>query len=555
MKTTSPTHLNQWFIIFTVIYAIANLIAAIKIDFESSIFLPFRYEGLLFFQNAILSETNAFFFIRDWSTSFLSEEHPLLYFHNLDLIHFFAGFVQYFSSHGKIILFTLSLLISLLGLWMIARDFNKHLGTLFTVLFMALLVFSVGAFRLSPQNLFITLGIFSVIWNLILLRKIWYQEALDFKFFLELFSMFLLVAAVETNLAVMLVIITGLFALFSTQTFFKWNSIKRIFLIGAISALPIVLFRLIQLASIYYYGYLNEYMTDISYTSQLKVNSNVDTLDAIAFYAQHGLTFFGQGAPQQIATNIQNLTQYYKGYYGNWIWFSMLLVSLLMLLGKKTINQLIVNKKSFQFQNVTFLSSYLLFFTIASYLLLFLSGDAIIKAYLSKFGFMDITVVYRAFFILLIPLILYVFADSKKNLFIYLSLVSILFFAYFCKDLMLETRQEYFGYKKVVSLIPENSNIISNFEPSILAIETKSRVNMSWYESRPYSCSQLNSKNLLKMYKVNKKNKNGDLYLFLAHYPPYAQNSKKFLLDRHCVKHSTHQLLYKDELYLLYKVN
>ena len=78
MTTTSPSNINKWFIIFAVLYAIANLIAAIKIDFESSIFLPFRYEGLLFFENAVLSDTNAFFFIRDWSTSFLPKEHPLL---------------------------------------------------------------------------------------------------------------------------------------------------------------------------------------------------------------------------------------------------------------------------------------------------------------------------------------------------------------------------------------------------------------------------------------------------------------------------------------------
>jgi len=153
-----------------------------------------------------------------------------------------------------------------------------------------------------------------------------------------------------------------------------------------------------------------------------------------------------------------------------------------------------------QFQNITLLSSYLLFFTIASYMLLFLSGDAIIKVFLSKFGIIDIAVVYRAFFILLIPLILYIFVNSKNSVFIHLALIALLFLAYFCKDLMLETRQEYFGYKKVVSLIPENSNIISNFEPSVLAIETQNRVNMSWFDGQPDSCSRLKSKSLLKMY-------------------------------------------------------
>jgi len=438
---------------------------------------------------------------------------------------------------------------------MIARDFNKHIGTFFTILFIALLVISVGAFRLSPQNLFITLAIFSVIWNLILLRRIWHDETLDLKFFLELFCMFLLVAAVETNLAVMLVIITGFFALFSSKTLFKFSSIRRIFLIGFISTLPIVLFRLIQLASIYYYGYLNEYMTDISYTSQLKVHSNVDTLDAIAFYAQHGLTFFGQWAPQKIVTNVINLTRYYWDFYGNLLWFSMLAFCLLILLRKKQINQFIGHEKYVQFQNVTFLSSYLLFFTIASYLLLFLSGDAVIKVFLSKFAIIDIAVVYRTFFILLIPLVLYTLVDSKKPVFAYLALVALLFFAYSARHLMLETRQEYFGYKEIVSLIPENSNIISNFEPSVLAIETKSRVNMSWFEKQPYSCSLLNSKNLLRMYKVNNNEYNENSYLFLVHYPPYSTGGKKALVDRHCIQHQTHQLLYEDDLYLLYKVN
>ncbi len=558
---------NKWFILFSILYIIYNLIAAIKTNFESSIFLPFRYEGLLFFKNAITSNTKAFFFIRDWSTSFLPQEHPLLYFHNLDLIHFFAGFIQYFTSSGKIILFIFSLIISIIGLWMIWKNlFHKYFNKIIAFTLMILTLVPLASFRISPQNLLITVGLLSIVWNVIILRKIFNSEILNRKLLVELFFLFLIVALTETNLTILLIIITILFTFNSAKSFIKLNSIKRILSLTGISILPIVLLRIMQIALVYFFGYINEYKLDFNYTTKLKVNPNIDILEAISFYRQNGITFFGQAGAQNTFDHFKNLTNFYLGNYGRWIWFLIIITCLLFLIINKIKFKMQLKKIiNDQFQNIVFLSTYIIFFIIASYLILLLSGDAIIKVFLSKWGIFDIDVIFRAFFIMLIPTILYSILKKKINpnnftkkvpIFC-LTVLTIVFFTTVAENSILQTRKEFFSYEKVLSLIPEKSDVISNYEPSVIAIETNSRVSMSWFANLPSSCDNLNSNSLLKMFKISKDYyKNRDLYIFLVLYPPYnGGGGKDALINRHCIKSDTYTLLYEDELYLLYRYN
>lgn len=546
---------EKWFIAFVVLYFIYNLHQAIKIDFESSIFLPFRYEGLLHFKNAVEGDNNAFYFIRDWSTSFMPEEHPLLYFHNLDLVHFFAGFVQYYSANGKVILFLLSSMAIIAAFWMVRESAEGY----FIIPFMALILIPADAFRFAPQNLFISLGLLAIAWNATILYKIWNFKTLRL---IELFCLFVLAAVVETNLAVLLFMLTVIYFIYFSVDSLKIIPFKKIIQICFCAASPILLLRVIQFISVVYFGYMDEYLADIAYTSKLKVSSDVSASDAIAFYARQGITFFGQGEPQKITTNMINLTKYYMAGYGGMAWvFTMIFCVLILTISKFGFNKAFKNLYFMQFRNILFLPSYMVFFVVSSYLILFLSGNSIMSIYLGRYGINDIDVIYRAFFILLAPAITYVIVGNivnpKKYIYKVLQACAVvmifLLFSYFAKDSMLITRQEHFGYKDVLSLIPEKSDIITNHEPSIIAIETKGRANMSWYEGQPYSCDNIKSPHLLKMYKVNGDNKNkNNLYVFLANYQPYSGDTVS-LLERHCISPETHMLLYVDDLYMLFK--
>lgn len=554
---------SKFFIVFAAIYIIYNVLEAAKINFESSLFLPFRYEGLLFFKNAISEKSGGFFFIRDWSTSFLPQEHPLLYFHNLDIAHFFAGAIQYYIHNGKMALFLISLTICISVLWKVwIKLFNNYFGNFVSISLFALIILPITTFRIAPQNLFITIGIALVCWHAIILRAMCDNSNKKTKIYLQLFLLFLVASAVETNLAILLVFITVFFALYTTESCSKLDYVKKNALILLVVTSPVIIFRIVQLISVLNFGYLDKYLLDINYTRMLKVNSNIDTIQSIAFYAKHGITFFGQGNSPNILNNIRLLTNYYFNSYGRCAWTFTLIVCLAFLIVNKLKFARDRVKNNTSFCNLTFFSLYFLSFALASYLILLLSGDAIIKVYLSKYGIIDITILYRAFFIVFIPIVLYEFfkenfSTSKtagKFFYYALILISTLFFLHAAKNSLSQTRKEYFGYRNVLSLIPKNSDVITNFEPSVIAIETESRANMSWFESLPQSCNYLNSKTLLKMYKVNKeKYSNSNLYVFLALYPPYGGEGKDSLVKRHCIKPQTHKLLFEDSNYLLYK--
>lgn len=566
---------NIFFFVFLAFYISYNIIYSIIIDFESKVFLPFRYEGLLHFKNAIISDSNAFFFIRDWSTSFLPEEHPLLYFHNPDLIHFFAGFIQYFFPYPKIILFILALFFSGIGLYLIWTNLKHYFGCLFTFIFIVLLVLPFKAFLISPQNLFISIVIFSIVWNFIILRKIWYSNGLNQKLIVELFLAFSLVAVAETNLNLILILITlftvilkSLFKFtYTLKSQSKLKLIFRSFVILVISGLPALIFRIVQFCAIHYYGYSSEYIEDIKYSYKQKVQSNIGLVEAIDFYSDRGINFFGQGEPQTILGNIKHLTSIYAHQFNLYLWIFMIIISLSLLIISKSqkFKRSLINNDTIKIDTklrdqINFLCTYLISYIIATYIILFISGDAIIKLSMCSHAFCDNSLIFRAIFIMVVPWL--IFTTIKKNKFRQLNFKlyilpfgALVFFVYLSCQSFAESKKDVFSYKKALKLVPPNVDVITNFEPSVVAIETGSRVSMCWFVDQ-LDCFQLtNSKRLLKMYKKGKTitNNNKDIYVFLVFYHPYGQN-RDILEKRYCIEKNNYDLIYLDNKCGLYKL-
>lgn len=560
---------NKWFIIFLVFYGCYNLTYSVLIDFESKVFLPFRYEGLLYFKNAMMSDSNAFFFIRDWSTSFLPKEHPLLYIHNPDLFHFFAGFIQYFFPYPKIVLFVLALLMSVAALCLIWFRLKAIYGYLFTSVFLALIILPYKAFFISPQNLFVSASLLSIVWNFTLLRKIWCGEPINRGFLIEFIIAFTLVALVETNLNLLLCIITALFSIASTKRMFQRASIVRNAVIILVSGVPAILFRAIQFISIYYYGYLQQYIDDVKFTSMQKVQSNINLEDAIKFYADRGINFFGQGEPQTILSNLKELTSLYTHQYSLYLWSFLILFYILIVIASKVngLRNLLTDRFSTKVDvettdNISFLCAYVLFFIIATYALIFFSGEVLFEIAMFPHAFSDYSVVFRAIFIILIPYIIYINRNEDSAVTddfraYILSAISLTLFIYLSYPSFAESKKDDFLYKNALKLVPLHVDVITNFEPSIVAVETGSRVSMSWFEQQPDSCQRKNSKRLLKMYKVrrlNSEEENRDLYIFLVFYYPYSSPDKDALEKRHCITKDKFDVVYMDDKCALYKL-
>lgn len=551
----SSLHRGKYFFgSFAIFFAIYNFLRSRQLDFESSIFAPFRYEGLLFFKNALLDRTGAFFFIRDWSTSFLKNEHPLLYFHNLDLSHFLAGLVQSYVPCGKIGLFFMALLVSVAGLWLLWTACLKNFEKLTAAVFLLTAVLPPKSFHLAPENLFIAVSLTCLAWHFRLLTTLWSSPELSRSFYLQLFFCLGVAALTETNLAVLMVLITVFFLLISSRPMFRIASMKRVFFLTLFSGLPLIFTRAIQMLAVKVYGFWDKYALDMAYTSRIKVNSDIDPLDAIAFYAKNGLTYFGDGAPQKIITNLKAVTDYFHQNFGEQLW-SLTTVLALFLLVRELIRRERPAGEPRPPSPVLLLAGYLCGFTAASYALVFLSGDAMVKISLSQYGILYYPVIYTACFVCFIPSLVqnYLRADlapwKNRALFFLIALI----FVFAARHAMFKTRVEYFSYKKALPQVERDSDIITNYEPSVVAIETGSRVNMSWFDALPSSCDLLDSCRILKMYRAENVRETKHLYMFLAFFLPYG-DEKPVLAKRLCLDNLEHRILYEDSYFGLYEI-
>ena len=386
------------------------------------------------------------------------------------------------------------------------------------------------------------------------------MEEINQSFTLELLLCFLLAAVTETNLVILMIIITALFTIYSSVELNKLQMMKRGLAIIFTAAFPLLLLRILQLLIVKGSGYWEIYKLDVAYTSKIKVNSNINLIDAIKFYSQNGLTFFGQ-ASQTISSNINELTSYYYLNYGYVCWPIVLFVAVLLLVLIKT--NAGKNHKTSTFHGEikasAFMAAYICFFTLASYAMIFLTGNAIIGLSLSKYGILYYQIIYNSFFIVFISSVLFIIfkeINLAGNFKTTMALIILPLIFIFClRDALFKTRTEHFSYIKALEKVDEHSDVITNFEPSIIAIDAKSRANMSWYENNSTSCNLLNSDRLIKLYKVRKTQEAHNIYIFLCYYLPYVVGSKEITFKNHCLDKLQHETLYEDEYFGLYKIN
>ncbi|MFA7254786.1 MAG: hypothetical protein WC133_01640 [Candidatus Omnitrophota bacterium] len=422
-----------------------------------------------------------------------------------------------------------------------------------TLVFLLAIVLPLKAFLLAPQNLFIAVSLLCLVWHLKLLQTIASANKLTSGFYIELIACFGLAAMAETNQTLLMILITGLLALYFSS--FTRESLKRLLRITFFSALPLVCLRVLQLIAVKAFGFWEQYAIDMAYTSKIKVNSSIDIAEAIVFYAQHALTYFGDGAPQRIATNLRGITAYYQSHFGHQFWL-LTLACAIFLVGRKKIISIFYKKDlPGTFDPCIFLACYLCAFTMASYLMVFLTGDAILKIALSSFGVLDYTLVYSACFICLIPALSLEYLGKEfpawKTRIIFFSLA--LIFAFFARHSLIQTRWEHFSYKKALAKAEKGSDIITNYEPSVVSIESGSRANMAWQDRLPSSCDLLDSCRVLKMYRTTNAQRTKHLYMFLAFFPPYG-GEKQALEQRLCLDKLQKRLLYEDRNFGLYEI-
>lgn len=549
-------------VLFLLLYVVYNYLFAFSIDFESKLFAAFRYEGLLFYKNAVMhksaNQSNVFFYIRDWSTSLVQNEHPLLYFHNLDLIHFISGSIQYHSAYGKILLFFISSAVSVTGLLLVLQYAGKYFQEkIFTLVLIAAVLVPLRGFNLAPQNLFLAVCLLVIVWHLSLLRRMQHLQKLKTDFVLEVTACFFLAAVTETNLALLLLIITALF-LFYTNYANGLTAIKMNLAILASAIFPIALLRGLQVLIVKANGYWDTYKLDVAYTSKLKVNSAIGLEDAIKFYADNGITFFGQSS-QTIANNIAALTECYKNNYAGTFWYFTLFAAAFLLVVDKTPFSKAGHAGAALPRESIFMGAYLCFFTFATYIMLFLSGNAIIGLSLSEYGILYYQILYNAFFVLIVPYSLFHILEQRKIVgrfkAVVLSLSIAVLWVWLIHDAFVKTRVEHFSFKEALKKVSPNADIITNFEPSIITVETGGRANMSWFEDEKTSCDLLQSERLIKMYKTRAgNNTKKSTYVFLAFYMPYLSGNKETTIKNHCISDSTHDKLYEDRYFALYKI-
>ena len=118
-----------------------------------------------------------------------------------------------------------------------------------------------------------------------------------------------------------------------------------------------------------------------------------------------------------------------------------------------------------------------------------------------------------------------------------------------------EGREDPLTFKTALRAVEPGSDVITNFDIGPVAVETKSRVSISWYIDRQSACDGLQSGNLLRMFRAGSgaHPSSGEVYLVLAYFMPYG-SPRDFVMSRHCLDQLPHYLLYEDESFGVYRI-
>jgi len=522
--------------------------------YVSQVFAPFNYESILFYKNYDTFTSFNSLFTRDWSTYPTEDGHPLYYFHNLDLVHLLNGYVlQEFSKPTSYIL---QISIATAFYYLAFRFLYQLLENLYPAqlerISFALLILASVVFLIYPIR--------NVLGGLdnILLASTFFLSVANFKFLItnydisrltvrntfEVLSYILFAALCETNLALLLILITSFY--YSADligNFRRDNALKTLALVVLAFAI-LLLPRSIQLIQIFWKGNYHIYSSDIKLTSLLKQGAGIQVADAVDRYQSLGLVYFGDPSTPSVYQNFKQLLIFFHALTYKGVLFLPLVYGYIKGIGSKQIK-------------VKIYSRYVISYCVAVFLVVLITGDSILKISLSRSGFLT----YYATLVLALLYICFLILNNQPFSALYKKCVG-LFLLVLALVVTYEIARELPGHRdhsnflKFQRKLEKDSIVISNYEPSIVHSLFGSPVAISWFvdEANPSMISK--SPLLLKFWNVPKV---GCLkvptYFFLAKFEPYSNADLNITLKLNALfgDSKEYQLIQDDKYFAMYR--
>lgn len=543
-KGTNST-LGRWiFVAGSVLFSVYSFYRAIHVNFESEVFAPFKFEALLLARNAIKIHDLNLFILNDWSTSPAVKDHPLLYLHNLTGVHMLAGVIQYsLGDHwGSIALFAVSLLVTIVGLWFGIRCTLNLIATAdplfrFGLLLIALTVLFVHdrSLRLAPQNLLIATTSTFVLWHFSILLRAMERTLSVKRLAIELSTCIFLSSLAETNLALLLLLISGV-TLGSNAIVnrnFERNGLLStgIPLLGG--GLALVIPRGFQLLVIWWSGNWSKFRWDAAYTYMIKTHSHVDDAQAVAAYRQHMLVYYGDSEMQSYSVNFHNMMASLARMSGG------LVGELLVLLaGILTIAAILRGAPSFKMSCTLRAGIYIVAFFICSVAMIFISGDALYKITYDDQGFLNYKIGYGIAMVLFGPIAIlewkqWMGGKLPMIAWIILPIFSVASFNVWKNNTYSDvSHHDHLDFLEAKQNLESNAYVITNYEPSIVPFLFGRPVEISWFAVAQNPAGLINSPSLIRFWRVDRPDVGCPHYLFLAKYPPYGDGSWVDIMKR-----------------------
>ena len=576
---------NRFFFYYVIFcYLLYNILSYVIFGSQPEIFPQFYYESLLFAKNLLKSDDLSQVFYRNWSTGDNTVLYPLYYFRNLDILHLIVGIIQnIFVKNYNLVFFLIGLFFSILTIKLYFLSFSKHLfkndiklQITLTLCLIIILFFGDTGLKFSSKNIFVSSVLFITAYNFYLINKLFVSG--DNRNFIVVKLLFCLIflSLLETNSCLVLSATTAFcFVIFKFYRSRKLNfrdNLINIFLnclkYGGIFIIPVLLTRLIQITGLYFFSLLDKFIIDIKYTSLLRKNSEININEAIKFYQNHDLVFWGIPSDN---TNILNYFIFLISEIGNYIF---LISSVLALAGA----YLLLNNFKYKIrEDKNIIDSsipYFFGFILSTFLTILATGDGILKVAFSTYAFLNIHLGFLISLII-IPLLLFTkitgnFNKIKlskpvtkyiKNVMILISITLALIISF--QDV--NNLGSHGDLKNLESKINNKQSeiqgkyIISNYEPSIASELLKLPVKMSWFLTIEDNLH--NSSKLLPIFSPKDKIKGCNYVVFLVNFPPYNNNPRPILLKQYglsengFILNENIKIIYQDSKYFVADVN
>lgn len=509
------------------------LLKIFQIGYESDFFAPFRFESLLYIQNAIRGPGIKFFLLREWSTSPDPSEHPLLYLRNFNYVHMLAGGIQYaLGPLGTWILLISALGISIFICFYLYFAVERAFGRWPAIVALLSLVIVPQGLRAASNNFLLAVVSLSFIFLVAWLTKLWRNAGFENQSLTALsFAVFLSLSAdINTGFVVITLALTALAAYIVSQP--SLPSFRNLLKAGIFIFGPALLIGIVHTLALIQYDLFGDFIKDLQFARLARISGSLTNAEALKQYKEWGMNFFGIAPDLSRSELILSSIDYLHDRFSTGIMAQLALVAAWLYLRRK--RRL---SDFFGFSISLFLSM-----TLTAILLVFISGDTYLKIALSKNAFFDCLLPQRLAYLGMLGSLAFHLTYKVRQTrmrtiaMILLFLVPVLVM----KKPMSQVRRENLEFKKILASVPADSDIITNFEPAPVAVVSKSRVWMSWFNSRDNYCELLKSPNLIPMFRVtgNSLSTPRPLYLFYVFYSPYSESDlppSERLNAVHCV--------------------